>query len=450
MSRPPTPATSPFHAVVDGVASIGDTHLHVAVDTATRLTPDGLRAALETLARQLPRLRSRFRFRYFGSRWIPDPAPVWSIVEQTVADEAAARAAEDDLFAQPFEPHGTLPVRLVVLHLPDRDRLLLRINHLLADGGGAKNLCYRLAAAFRQAEGAASEGREEAAPPTPRAPHPLWRLLACVRPGRLLPMLYGLFEELSAVRPKRPLAVPMTDAPPGPSRFELLHLGADRVTRLAERWRPAGITINELALAAFTRALAGCFGEANPAGRHAMTVVTTDLRRYEATRRDDVSNYSNLRPLFMGRTPLPKPEEHLRRVVRASRRWKRGLTGLLPGIGVMPALMLLPDAWLRWGVGRGLRLLTGSGPCTALTNIGPIDAERLDFGHGPCLAARITAPIGRPPILLAALTGCAGALDLTITYKEGSLAPSEARRLAEAFDRELAALAPAPRSAQTT
>jgi len=420
--------------VVDGVGSLGDTHLHVAIDTETRLTAHRLRDALDRLALRLPRLRSRFRFRFFRCRWLPDPGATWTIDEQTVADEAAARAAEDALFALPFEPHGTLPVRAVLLHLPGRDRLLLRVNHLLADGGGTKNLCYRLAAHYRECAGG------PAAPLVRRAPHPWWRLLASLSLRRVPALLYGVLEELRTIRPKRPIGPPMSEAEPGTARFELLHIDRERTARLVERWRPERVTLNELALCAWSRAVAGSFPEANPPGRDAMVVVTTDLRRFEFRRRDDVSNYSDLRPIFLGRTPLPEPEEQLQEVVRASRRWKRGLTGLLVSCGVISPLVLIPDGVLRALLVRGLGLLTGGGPCTALTNIGPIDAERLDFGDGPCLAARVSAPIGRPPLLLSALTGCAGALDLTIAYRDAAFAPEQARRLAEAFDLELRSL----------
>jgi NRPS condensation-like uncharacterized protein len=434
VSRPRTPATSPFHAVVDGVGAIGDTHVHAAIDTATRLDPELLRSALAALTVEIPRLGSKFQFRYLRCRWIPDAEPAWIIEERTVADEAAARSAEDELFALPFEPHGTLPVRLRLLHLPDRDRLLLRVNHLLADGGGVKNLCYRLARAYRQLRGVPVE------PAPPRPPHPLWRLLRCFRPSRIFGLLYGAFEELTTALPKRPLGVTMPAGPPGQSRFERVHVPAERVERLVRRWKPRGVTLNDLALCAFTRALELSFPADNPPGRHVMLVVTADLRRYEPTVRDDVTNFSNLRPLFIGKTPSDEPEQHLQRVVRATRRWKRGLTGLLPGTSVIGPLMVVPDAWLRWLVARGIRILTGSGSCTALTNIGPIDATRLDFGDGPCLAAWVLVPIGRPPLLMSALSGCAGALDLSIAYKERALAAEHVRRLAQTFDEELTAL----------
>ena len=436
MPRPRSPARSPFHAAVDGVGSVGDTHMHAAIDTPTRLDPELLRSALTALSQEVPRLASRFRFRFFSSRWIPDPSPDWIIEEREVADEEAARAAEAELFALPFEPHGTLPVRLRLLHLPDRDRLLLRVNHLLADGGGVKNLCYRLARACRQLRG------REVGPPPPPPPHPLWRLLRCFRPGRLPGMVYGAFEEALAARPKRPIGVGMADGPPGVSRFELVHLPAHRVERLVRRWRPQGVTLNDLAICALSRAIERSFPEHNPPGRHCMLVVTADLRRYEVTARHDVTNFSNLRPLFIGRTPLKEAEPHLRRVVRATRRWKRGLTGLLPGTFAMAPLMLLPDAWVRWLLVRGLPLLSGPGPCTTLTNIGPIDAARLDFGDGPCLAARVLVPIGHPPLLMTALTGCAGALDLSIAYRDQALPTRDVQRLAATFDEELAGLEP--------
>ena len=82
VQRPRAPATSPFHAVIDGVASITDTHMHAAIDTSTRLSPELLREALSALAEEIPRLRSRFYFRFFRCRWIPDPEPDWIVQER--------------------------------------------------------------------------------------------------------------------------------------------------------------------------------------------------------------------------------------------------------------------------------------------------------------------------------------------------------------------------------
>jgi NRPS condensation-like uncharacterized protein len=424
------PASLPagdFPAIVDSVGTIGDTHLHAAVDLPGRLDAGRLRDALERLALELPELRSRFAPGWWSSRWIPDPDADWTIEEHADLTPEQAVRLEDELFALPFERLPALPLQLRLLHLPDRDRLLARISHLLADGGGVKALLYRLAAACRGDD----------APPPPRPPHPLWRLLRSIRPLRLPWLLWGLVREVTPP-PRRVLAPPMAPGPAGPSGCEWLHLPADRVARLKARWKPEGITLNDVAMAALTRALDVSYPDL-PADRLSL-VVTTDFRQYERPR-DDVCNYSNLRPLHLTRRPAGAPAEHVAEVARRSRAWKRGSTGLLAALSLVELALVLPNALLH---GFAVRLLDvaflRSGGCVALTNIGPIDAERLDFGTGRCLGARIAAPIGHRPLLLTALTGCDGALDFSVTFREGALPRSEVRRLVAAVDAELSRL----------
>ena len=428
-------AADPFAAAVDGMGDRIDTHLHVRIDVPGRLEVPRLWLALAALTEAVPELGSRFERRWWRSRWRRDPSPDWRIDEHHDLTLDAADEHEATLYADPFEQYGVLPVRLVLLHLADHDRLLLRVSHLLADGGGTKNLCYRIAHCYRML----GEDPAWVCPPVPH-PHPLPRLLSCFSLRALPAMIRGALEELFDNRPMRPMRVPMGPSGPGVSRFQALHLPAERVARLTARWKARGITLNDLAVAAFTRAVVLCFPEANAKRSHAALVATADLRQYNPPLRD-VCNYSALRPLVFGRLPLPAAEGNLARVVAVTGPWKRGRTGVLLGIPVMALLSILPHAFIRAILHRFLgRLVTPNGACTGLTNIGPIDAAALDFGDGPCTAALVISPLAPTPTMIAALTGCAGALDFTVAYREPQLSTTDAQRLIDAMDRELAAL----------
>jgi NRPS condensation-like uncharacterized protein len=425
----------PFAAAVDGMGDHIDTHLHVRVDVPGRLVAPRLRRALEVLARSVPALGAHFERRWWRCRWQLDPAPDWRIDEHHDVSHDAAEEHEATLYAEPFEPHTSLPVRMVLLHLPEHDRLLLRVSHLLADGGGTKNLCYRIAQCYRMV----GDDPAWVCPPVPH-PHPLPRLISCFELRRLPAMIRGALEELFDNRPMRPMLVPMGPPGPGVARFRALHLPAARVARLRERWRARGVTLNDLAIAAFTRAVVLCFPESNAQRTHAALVATADLRQYHPPLRD-VCNYSALRPLVFGRLPLPAPEDNLARVVATTGPWKRGRTGVLLGIPAMAVLSILPHAIIRAFLHRFLgRLITPEGACTGLTNIGPIDDAALDFGDGPCTAAMVISPLAPTPTMIAAVTGCAGALDFTVAFRDPQLDPARAQQLIEAVDRELAAL----------
>ncbi len=421
--------------IVDGIHTLTDTHLHVRIDVPNRLDPEGIQAALRALSGALPELAGRFERRWWRSRWILDPEPRWPLEEREVEDEERAEALERELFERPFEPFGTLPLTVVLLHLPEHDRLLLRVNHLLADGGGTKNLCYRIAECYRMLSD------DPGWVPSPIRPGLF--ALRVLRSGQLrrLPWaLLNLCHELAANRPMRLIHAPMGSGGPSTAHYEALHLPAERVLRLRRRWKAQGVTLNDLALAAFSRALVLCFPQANARSTHAALVATADLRQY-APPVHDVCNYSVLRPIVFQRLPLPDPTRFVASVHSAARVWKEGQVGALLAAPLTPLFHLLPHAWSRSLVAKLLRR-GPSGPraCAALTNIGPIDAEALDFGGGPARAARVLTPVAHAPMLIAALTGCAGTLDFSVGYREPQLSRTDALRLVATLDRELSAL----------
>jgi NRPS condensation-like uncharacterized protein len=425
----------PLCPIVDGIGIGADTHLHVRIDLPAQLDAARLQAATLALSRTLPQLAGRYEHRWWRARWHVDPAPHWIIDEHHAVSEDRADALERALFALPFEPHGELPLRMSLLHMERHDRLLLRVNHLLADGGGTKNLCYRLAEAYRGITAC-----PEHLPPAV-TPAPLFlRALRGVRLRSLPAGLLNLLYELAANRPMSPICAPMGPRSGEAAQYRALHVDPARVRRLTARWRARGVTLNDLALAAFTRAVVLAFPQTNAQRNYAALVATADLRQYLPASRD-VCNYSGLRPLVFRRLPLPDPERTVAAVRRATGIWKAGQTGMIAAVPMSVLAHLLPHAWLRAFIQRMfMRLSDPRAACAALTNIGPIDAEALDFGGGPALAARVLTPVAHSPLLITALTGCAGALDFSVAYREPQLATSDVERLVTLMDHELAAL----------
>lgn len=423
--------TTFFEAAVEGVDALADSHLHVVLDLPGRLDAGLLRAALLSVARDVPELAAVPEPGFFGPRWAAPAEPAWEILDLGDLDEAGATAEEAALYALPFEPLGALPLRARILRLSGHDRLLLRVSHMLGDGGGTKNLCYRLAAAYA----ALAAGRAPPAWPNRRG-YPLPRLLKAFRLRSLHWALLGCLDDAVVNRLARIACPPSRPGARGEARCLRLHLPAERVLRLRTRPRESRPTLNDLVLAAFSRALAASQPPESPA-RAVQVVVTSDLRLLEGGA-DDVSNFSALRVLALGRIPLPAPEAHLAATLRATSRWKRGGAGLLASTLAAAMLGAFPRSLVARLVSAFLRgLVAAQGAGVALTNIGPIDADRLDFGSGPCLAAHVKAPLAHPPMLITALTGCAGALDITVAYEVPGHEEEAVQALLAAMDREL-------------
>jgi len=416
-------------SAVEGIAVLALERLQVTVDLPGPIDAERLRRAIRETTRSVPELAGRFQPRFWRSSWVASDPPVWKVEE--ASDGAAADAVEQQRFAMPFD-HAD-PLVVTVVHREGGDRIVAQVSHLLGDGGGTKELMYRIAAAYRR--DAAGEPPPE---PVPRPGHPLWRLLRGVRITRLPMYLLGVFEQFWALRPSTGSDVPMARVEDPVARCARLHLPAGRIERLKARWKGDGVTVNDLLLAAFARALQAL--DDGPPGEINL-VVTADLRQL-LDQPAHVENLSALHSLRLGTRPLPPPAEMVARVRALTRRWKETGLGLATAIYSVMLAAALPARWLT----RMVAALVSSGPPArvsriVLTNMGPIDEARLDFGHGPCTAAYILPPLGHHPALIAGATGCCGAVDLTVAYREPALPREAVEDLVQAVDRELVVLA---------
>lgn len=422
--------SSPLVSAVEGIGALAQQRLQVTVHVRGRIDTGLLRRAVVETARSVPELAGRFEPGFWRSGWREQDEPPWRIEEVDAANRENAAEVERARFAAPCD-HAD-PLHLTVVHLQDGDRLVAHVSHLLGDGGGTKELMYRLAANYRHlvVGGTAPE-------PIRRPRHPLWRLLRGVRIRRLPRYLLGFFDQFWGLRPSGGSAVSMRNVGETVARCERLHLPADRVDRLKASWRDEGATVNDLLLTAFAHGL-----QEMPGGPHheINLVVTADLRQL-LDQPDHVENLSSIHSLRLGTRPLPTATEMVSGVRAITRRWKRTGLGLATAVYSVALAAILPARWLSRMVGK----LVVSGPPAdvsriVMTNMGRLDPERLDFGAGPCTAAYILPPLGYAPTLIAGATGCCGAVDLSVAYQEPALARDVVVGLLESVDRELRAL----------
>jgi len=421
---------SPLVSAVEGISALALERLQVTVLLPGPIDAERLREAVAETTCSVPELAGRFESRFWRSRWVVSDELAWRVEEAHATGFDDLAAIERERFAAPFD-HAD-PLHLTVVHHDDGDWLIAQVSHLLGDGGGTKEVLYRIAEAYRRLDSGAP------APQPARWPqHPLWRLLRGVRISRLPAYLVGYFDQFWTLRPSTGCELSMRAAEDAVARCERLHLPAERVTRLKARWSSEGVTVNDLLLAAFARGLEslpdGPTGEIN-------IVVTSDLRQL-LDQPDHVENLSALHSIRLGRRPLPSSVDLVARVRAVTRRWKRTGLGLPFAIVSVLLAAALPARWLRKMVSG----LVTSGPPAGvsrivMTNMGRLDEARLDFGHGPCPAAYILPPLGYAPALIAGATGCCCAVDLSVAYQEPALTREAVVALLDAVDDELRAL----------
>jgi NRPS condensation-like uncharacterized protein len=424
---------SPLVPAVEGISAIADNVLVVVVQLPGVLDVELLHRAIRAVSVNLPELGGRPRQTFWRTCWVLDEEPGWTVVEFPDADDDLAAEVERELFAAPFHLQGELPLEVRLVHLSGGDRLFVRVHHLLADGGGAKELVYRIAVAYR-----ALAAEPDWTPPPVRRRHALWRLAAAWRPWHVPAYLLGLLDDLWSLRPGRGMTVPMDPGATEAVRCGRLHVGPPRVRAFKERWGRRGATVNDLLVTAFARALEVSWPDAPQPEIN--LVCTADLRQV-VPGAAEVENLSSIHTLRMGRRPLPAARELMERTLASTRRWKRGFVGYGFALVAITLAAVLPGGILRSLVARAVQ----QGPPQRLgpvvfTNMGRLDPARLDFGAGPCQHAYILPPIGHPPVLIAAATGCGDAVDVTVAHHDPAIGVERVQTFLDAVDAEIDAL----------
>jgi NRPS condensation-like uncharacterized protein len=432
--------------IVDSMGESTKIALFATLEFDRPLSAPLLRRALDQLSVADPVLTCSYERRFFRSRWLPTPATERELEEHFAPTAEAAQELEAEFIATPFHRTGERPLRLRLVHRRDGDLLLVRASHLLVDGGGMKNLLYRLAEAYRRL----------ALDPdwSPRqyrtSPRGGRRLALAVSRLPLKTLAQGWWHDLLSYFPRPTVAVPMADLQMNQLESRMAHrsISPERVAALKARWHGHHITLNDLLLTAFTRAVVNCFPQYS-ANRHLSVYVTSDLRKHIPPE-EHLTNLSHMRVLQLGRGPWPeRATDHLHHVALRTRQWKAEGSGLGPGLAhYCLAAPLLPDGLVRWAARRSAgpadslveRQLRNLRCRLVLTNIGQLDQERLDFGQGPCRAAHIDPPVGLPPGLVTAATGYRGRVTFSMAYCHPALADGDVKRLLNSFDDEMKAL----------
>jgi NRPS condensation-like uncharacterized protein len=326
-----------------------------------------------------------------------------------------------------FPVDGEPPIRLALLEHRSGARLVVSLNHMVADGVGALAVAHVIASGLVGAE--------------PDPPVGLNRRLSQVLGGVRLRDLPILLAELlrESVRPLAILRVPRTAAHfagaaagPGP-HYRELRLRGEVAARFAEHCREHGATINDGFVAALAR-IAASRGAQGPVA----VGYTIDLRRYLPQPRSVATNLAGVSLVVVRRERIGDATETLLEVSRLIGAQKRRLPGL--GNALLPAASFgwMPHGLLRvfgrWVVGR---LASYFGRALVLTNIGAMDRALAPFG-AHALRASIAGPFVHgvdTPVLT--VTGFRGELTATVCAS-GNLAPegiaSYARELGEALD----------------
>ena len=399
--------------------------IQLLVDFEGPLDPDRLADALRLCLDAEPVLGCRF-----VPRWIK---PYWERLSGSdlhPADLLQTGPDVDAFLAGDFQREAGPQLRALLT--PD-NRLVLKVNHQVADAGGVKDLGYLLSRIYRKLND--DPGYRPTLNLGSRSLRQVYRRFI---PRRLFRLLGNVFRELwHNIRPYKSMPWQPGSEKTGAPVFLLKHFSRQRLDALHSRVAEYNPTLNDLMVTAMLRALVRQTNwDKNGVLRLAGTV---DLRRYLPDRRAQaVCNLSSFYFVNLGYELGDRFVDTLSLVKQHIDRLKSDLFGLSFIFGgwltALPYPFALSKKLLRWFFNRLCR--TGNMP-PAMTNMGVINDELLDFGSPRISSAMLVVPASKPPMLAPGLTGFRDSLTMSMGFYESAVPQTKMEEFLDLLDTEL-------------
>lgn len=410
---------------------MGDMQLHCVVSLDGRIDEGRLSRAMRLVMDAEPVVGCRYELRWWKPRWVRredlDGLTLCEVREIGPSDRLEREVR--DYLADPTDPCVDPMLTAKILRLGNgTDTVCFKLNHLMADAGGTKELMYLLASIYNNL------GKDPAYRPEPN--------LRGRRTFRQLKERFGFKDRLKIwrraarnhrmrVKPRVHWSVPTSGEAKGPEApgrtYLFLRVGPDTFRAIRAFGLERNATINDVVVAALYRAL---LDELRPGPDVPLRMITTaDLRRYLKTgQAEAICNLSGFVYLNLGTGPDLSFEELVDRVRDQMTELKADMIGLGDSV-VLPAfLRAIPFGWLQ-RVAR--RLFLEKPPAMhlepGLTNMGRIDPARLVFQGLNVRDAFLTPSVAYPPYFILGMTGFGESLTIEAGFCESG------------FDREMVA-----------
>ena len=398
-----------------------------------------LRQALDLCLMAQPVLRARFVDGAFTPHWSVEPASSETVVPWAALRHPSPKGSVDetdsvaDFLQQRLDPFSSPQIHAASLTTAKGIRVILKVNHMVADGGGCKDLLRLWATLYSELE-----RNPGFVPPENRASRGGMQVFRRFPLRTILASGRNHFRSLRREQSMGPVVeLPASWDGAGAWKYVTHELGPDCMIGGQRLCQEADCTWNDLLVTAWARVLPRLAG--SPATRQLRVTGTVDLRRHLPNRRAKaICNLSAFLSLELG-PPVEEPFlATLKRVTDQTRALKAGPLGLDSLVGLSIPVGLMPH-FLRRKLVRWLfpRMKREGKVAPGLTNIGAIPEDALGFGPHTPLKAAILSPPSVPPFFFAAASGYRQAITLTAATSPVSIPPSVVRRLFEGMEDEI-------------
>jgi len=325
-------------------------------------------------------------------------------------------------------------VQGVLIRTQSSDTLCVRVNHVIADAGGTKEVLYTIARIYSELMRSA----DYQVTPNIKGPRGLFQVLKNI--GLFFGML-SLFRSgfRNIAKHIWPLRVwKLVHQKKGPAEgktYTIRHVEKDLFRKLKALGKAHQATLNDVILTSWYRAV---YAWTNPKkGTPLRMLSTVDLRRYlPEEKAGGICNLSGFLHLNIGQEMGATFLESLEKVKAETNQQKANNPGgsEVPTLGAIPQFVpyRLIHKILTYGFGNWGQWLP-----PAITNMGRIFPDRLVFGDEKIEYAYLLTPLLYPPYCLGGLSGYGEGITLSVGYCESCVEKDKVEALYDQLVKEL-------------
>ena len=412
--------------------------IHLIIHFESKIEVPRLQKALRLLLDTEPVLGCRFVENLWKAFWEPIPENELDkakLLERKSGSLPEQEEALNKFYGESIDGLSGPQLKAMLFSRQSGDRLVLKINHLVCDAGGFKEVLYRLSSIYTKL---ASD--PDFRPEVRNGSRSLGQVYRNFTPFARLGIFHrGLKELFRAANPSQSQQYPAVKERQGPVYFQFKHFSRDRSAQVMDYARQHDATLNDVVVTAVFRAIARQAGwEVNKAG--AMRINgTVDLRRYlPSGKADALCMLSGVYSVVMEDSVDDRFEDTLLKIRLKINEQKENYFGL--GIMLVLYCMLSPYPFFikKRAVKKQWRdnLDKGRVP-PGMTNLGRIDHKKTGFGGAGVQSAYMAAPACCPPWFSCGLSEFSGTLTLSTGFYPSSIPAGQIKDFFKLVDEEL-------------
>lgn len=412
------------------IAHIQDSNslLHIIAEFESTLDDNILEQAVLQSIQAEPVLACRFDESQAPPCWTPiHPSGPKDWLRISAADSPAAAIRH---FVEEISLEDGRQLLVQLIHGPEGDVLGIKLDHASCDGGGAKAylqlLCdiYSLLVQKQPGTDGLSPVQDMASGFPERSSKQVFEAA-------------GIQDIRQAYKPEKDTPLPSVTIPFQEGTSKQARYAILRVPFADLRPREAGLTINDMLLAALTRVLAKLEqgSSAHNGGiRQTAVNLTIDLRRYfPSGRKPGVCNLSGMEKLPVPVTPDEDFGQTVQRVHGLMAAVKESHPGLHSAVS-MDFLARLPFPQAQGMLLQASSRVKAAGQSAPIfSNLGWITPGKLQFGEAAAIRVYALTPAMHAPAFMLGASSYGEELTLAASYFEQERSPGSVRSLLEAI-----------------